>query len=59
MLEYQARRHARMAQKDLLTERLFHCHYHWRVNWEPWYASEEEVKPQETLKLGLTDVSAE
>ena len=49
-----------MAQKEeLLTERLFHCRYHWMVNWEPRYASSEEVKPQETLKLGLRVVSTE
>ena len=49
-----------MAQKEeLLTERLFHCHYHWLVNWEPRYASSEKLKPQETLKLGLKVVLAE
>ena len=38
-----------MAQKEeLLTERQFHCHYLWMVNWEPRYASSKEVKPQET-----------
>ena len=49
-----------MAQKkELLTERLFHRHYLWMVNWEPRYASSEEMKPQETLKLGLKVVSTE
>ena len=39
------------------SEWLFHCHYFSMVNWEPRYASSEELKPQETLKLGLNVVS--
>ena len=53
MQEQRAQRQAKMAQKEnLMTEGLVCCHYHWIVNYELRYVSSEEVKLQETLRLG-------